>query len=125
MDLGLRDRKAIVCGSSKGLGRACAEALANAGCDVVINGRDQGGLDRVASDIMRLTGVQVTPVAADLNTGAGRAALLKACPEPDILVNNNGGPPFTDFRDLDRDAMEKGVAMNMLTPIELIQMVID
>ena len=124
MDLGIRDRKAIVCGSSKGLGRACAEALANAGCGVVINGRDQWGLDRVASDIMRLTGVQVTPVAADLNTAAGRAALLKACPEPDILVNNNGGPPFTDFRDLDRDAMEKGVAMNMLTPIELIQIVI-
>ena len=125
MDLGLTGRKAIVCGSSKGLGRACAEGLAQAGVDVVINGRDVERLEQVAEQIATTTGSKITPVTADLNTSDGRAALLSACPAPDILVNNNGGPPFTDFRDLDRVAMERGVAMNMLTPIELIQQVID
>lgn len=125
MDLGLKRRSAIVCGSSKGLGRACAEALAEAGAQVVINGRNKTGLEQVAQDIAKKTGARVIPVAADLNTATGRAALLAACPHPDILVNNNGGPPFREFRDLNRDALEKGVAMNMLTPIELIQLVID
>ena len=55
----------------------------------------------------------------------GQAALLAACPTPDILINNNGGPPFRDFRELDRQAMLTGVTMNMVTPIELIQKVID
>ena len=125
MDLGLKRRSAIVCGSSKGLGRACAEALAEAGAQVVINGRNKTGLEQVAQDIAKKTGACVIPVAADLNTATGRAALLAACPHPDILVNNNGGPPFREFRDLNRDALEKGVAMNMLTPIELVQLVID
>jgi len=125
MDLGLKGRKAIVCGSSKGLGRACAEALSLAGAEVVINGRDQSALELAASEIEKMTGQKVTPVPADLNTDDGRAALLASCPQPDILINNNGGPPFTDFRDLDRAAMERGVAMNMFTPIDLIQQMID
>jgi len=125
MDLGLAGRKAIVCGSSKGLGRACAEAIAQNGAEVIVNGRNASALAQVAAEIASSTGSIVTPVAADLNTAAGREALLRACPEPDILINNNGGPPFTDFRDLDREAMEHGLAMNMLTPIELIQRVID
>lgn len=125
MDLGLIGRTAIVCGSSKGLGRACAESLAEACAHVVINGRNADSLAAAAAQISQTTAAQVTPVAADLNTAEGRAALLAACPKPDILVNNNGGPPFTDFRDLDRNAMEQGLAMNMLTPIEMIQSVID
>jgi len=125
MDLGIAGRKAIVCGSSRGLGRACAEALLREGVEVVLNGRDEGVLQALAAELTQQTGTKATGAAADLNTQEGRDRLLAACPEPDILVNNNGGPPFKDFRELDRAALEKGVAMNMLTPIELIQRVID
>lgn len=125
MDLGIRGKKAIVCGSSRGLGRSCAMSLAQAGVSLVINGRSKDTLQQTAEEIRRSTGVEVTPVAVDICTEAGQEALLSACPEPDILVNNNGGPPFLDFRDLDRQAMFEGVTMNMVTPIELIQKVID
>jgi 3-oxoacyl-[acyl-carrier protein] reductase len=125
MDLGIRGKKAIVCGSSRGLGKSCAIALAEAGVSLVINGRNQPVLDESVKEIRRSTGVKVTPVAADINTSEGQAAVLAACPEPDILITNSGGPPFQDFRDLDRPAMLAGVIMNMLTPIEIIQKVID
>jgi len=114
-----------VCGSSRGLGRACALALAQAGVSVVINGRDPDRLALAALDIRQETGVEVIPVAADISTVEGQAALLAAFPELDILVTNNGGPPFRDSRDLDRAALLAGVTMNMITPIELIQKVID
>jgi 3-oxoacyl-[acyl-carrier protein] reductase len=125
MDLGIRGRRAIVCASSQGLGRGCALALAAAGVSLVINGRNREPLERTADDIRRSSAVDVTPVAADLGTADGQALLLAACPAPDILVNNNGGPPFRDFRQLDRQAMLAGVTQNMVTPIELIQRVID
>src|ERR1700677_3558740 len=125
MDLGIRGRTAIVCASSQGLGKACAVALAEAGVSLVVNGRNRELLDQTAEDIRRATGVSVTPVVADLSTVEGQAALLAACPSPDILINNNGGPPFRDFHELDREAMLTGVTMNMVTPIELIQKVID
>lgn len=125
MDLGIAGRKAIVCASSKGLGRACAEALAEAGCEVVINGRDQESLERVAEEIRKSTNAKITPVAGDVASAEGQRALLAACPEPDILVNNNAGPPFRDFRELDREKMIDGVIANMITPIELVQKVID
>ncbi len=125
MDLGIRGRTAIVCASSQGLGLACASALAEAGVSLVINGRNSTLLDQAAQQIRRTTGVNVTPVVADVSTAEGQAALLAACPQPDILVNNNGGPPFRDFRELDRQAMLTGVTMNMVTPIELVQKVID
>ncbi|MEQ9638724.1 MAG: SDR family oxidoreductase [Alphaproteobacteria bacterium] len=125
MDLGIGGRKAIVCASSRGLGRGCAMALARAGVDVVINGRDQAALDETAAAIRAEAGVKVEIVVADVSTPEGQAALLAACPEPDILVNNNGGPPFRDFRQVDRAAMLEGVTQNMVTPIELIQKVID
>ncbi len=125
MDLGIRGRTAIVCASSHGLGRGCAQALAEAGVSLVINGRQESELERAAAEIRAATGVEVTPVVADVSSREGQAALLAACPRPDILVNNNGGPPFRDFRELDRDAMLAGVTMNMVTPIELIQKVID
>jgi 3-oxoacyl-[acyl-carrier protein] reductase len=125
MDLGIAGRKAIVCASSKGLGRACAEALAEAGCEVVINGRDAATLEPVAAAIRAATGAKVVAVTADVATPEGQAALLAACPEPDILVNNNAGPPFRDFRELDRAKMMNGVLANMIVPIELIQKVID
>ena len=125
MDLGIRGRTAIVCASSQGLGRACARALAEAGVSLVINGRNEAALEAAALDIRQHTGVEVTPVLADVSTAAGQAALLAACPSPDILINNNAGTPFRDFHDLDRQALLAGVTMNMVTPIELIQKVID
>src|SRR5271156_495931 len=124
MDLGIRGRKAIVCASSQGLGKACALALAEAGVAVVINARNRAPLESTADEIRKAPGVGVIPVAADVSTPQGQEALLAACPAPDILVNNNGGPPFRDFRELDRQAMLTGVTMNMVTPIELIQKVI-
>ena len=125
MDLGIRGRKAIVCASSQGLGKGCARALAEAGVALTINGRNRDLLEATAHEIREATGVSVTSVLADISTPEGQAALLKACPEPDILVNNNGGPPYRDFRELDREAMLRGVTMNMITPIELLQKVID
>ena len=124
MDLGIRGRKAIVCASSRGLGKACAMALAEDGVDLVVNGRDAAVLEATAEEIRKATGVEVTAVAADVSTPEGQAALLAACPDPDILVNNNGGPPFRDFRDLSRQQILDGVVQNMVTPIELIQKVL-
>src|SRR5438874_1729159 len=126
MDLGIAGRKAVVCASSRGLGLACAKALAQAGCDVVINGRDQARLTAAAAELKKAAdGATIIPVAADIATSDGQAALLAACPEPDILVNNNGGPPFRDFRELDRQQMIDGVIGNMVVAIELVQKVIE
>ncbi|WP_306029786.1 SDR family oxidoreductase [Stappia sp. MMSF_3263] len=125
MDLGISGRTAIVCASSRGLGRGCAEALAAAGCNLVVNGLDAVRLDATASDIRARFGVDVTPVVANVSTPEGQEALLAACPEPDILVNNNGGPPRRDYRELDREAMIDGVIQNMISPIEMIQKVAD
>jgi 3-oxoacyl-[acyl-carrier protein] reductase len=124
MDLGISGKKAIVCASSRGLGRGCAEALAEAGCELVINGRDNATLEATAEAIRSGSGVKVTTVAADVSTAEGQKALLAACPDPDILVNNNGGPPRRDFTELDREAIISGVVHNMVTPIELIQAVV-
>lgn len=125
MDLGIRGKKAIVCASSQGLGKGCALALAEAGVSVVINGRERGTLQAAAEEIRKATASTVIPVAADVSTREGQQALLDACPSPDILITNNGGPPFRDFRELDREALLSGVTMNMVVPIELIQKVID
>jgi len=125
MDLGIAGRKAIVCASSKGLGKGCAMALAQAGCEVVINGRNEAVLKATADEIAKATKAKVTAVAADVGTPEGQAKLFAACPSPDILVNNNGGPPFKDFRELTRQQMIDGVVANMIVAIELIQKVID
>jgi 3-oxoacyl-[acyl-carrier protein] reductase len=125
MDLGITGRKAIVCASSRGLGRACATALAQAGCEVVINGRDRDHLANVAAELRQATGANIIPVAADVALPDGQKALFAACPEPDILVNNNAGPPFRDFRELDRQKMIDGVVANMIVAIELIQKAIE
>ena len=125
MDLGISGRTAIVCASSKGLGRGCAQALAEAGCIVVINGRDAAILEATASQIRASTGATVLTVVADVSTRAGQDALLAAAPEPDILINNNGGPPPKPFRDVSREALLEGVVQNMATPLELVQRVVD
>ena len=125
MDLGIEGRSAIVCASSKGLGRACATELARAGARVAINGRDAALLERVRGEIAAETGAEVIAVVGDMSTPEGRAALLGAFPAVDILVNNNGGPPPRDFRQVDHDAMIAGLEANMIAPIALVQAVID
>src|SRR6266576_2621389 len=119
MDLGIAGRKAIVCASSRGLGYACAKALAQAGCEVVINGRNQEQLGAAAAELKKTTGANVIAVTADVASADGQKALFAACPEPDILVNNNAGPPPRDFRELDRQKLLDGVIANMVVAIEL------
>ncbi|TCK09070.1 SDR family oxidoreductase [Marinobacterium mangrovicola] len=125
MNLNLKGRKAIVCGASKGLGKACALALAQEGVDLVINARSADALNEAAAEIRSLTGVSVTAVAADITTEAGRDHVLSACPHPDILVTNAGGPPPGDFREWDEQDWYSALDANMLTPIFLMKSVID
>jgi len=125
MDLGLDGRTAVVCASSQGLGRACATELARAGCTVVINGRDAAKLDRTAEQIGQETSADIIPVAVDLDTADGPQRLVSTVPTVDILINNNGGPPPRDFRQVDDAALVAGVRPNMATPIRLVQLVID
>ena len=125
MDLGIAGRTAVVCASSRGLGKACALELAKAGCTVVINGRDKMVLEETAHEIATAAGVKVIPVVADVGTKEGQAMILGAVPQVDILVNNNGGPPYRDFRQIDRNGQLAGLINNMVSPIELVQAVID
>lgn len=121
MDLGIKGRTAIVCAASKGLGRGCAEALAAEGVDLVITARTASELEQTASEIAAAHGVSVQPVAGDIKTEDGRAAVLAALPEPDILITNAGGPPPGDFADFSLDDWRDAVEGNMITPIALIK----
>ena len=125
MDTGLHGRTALVCAASKGLGRACALALAREGVSVTITARTAETLERTAQEIRDQTGATVTAVAGDITTEAGREAALAACPAPDILINNAGGPPPGDFRDWERDDWIRALDANMLTPIALIKATVD
>ena len=125
MDLGIKGRKAIVCAASKGLGKACAMSLAREGVDLVITARTADTLEATAEEIRRASGVRVTAVPGDISTEAGRAAALEACPDPDILINNAGGPPPGDFRDWDRETWIRAIDANMLAPIFMIKAVVD
>ncbi|PWC39645.1 SDR family oxidoreductase [Azospirillum sp. TSO35-2] len=125
MDLGIAGRHAIVCGASKGLGRACAFALAREGVHVTLTARSADALEATAAEIRAATGVTVTTAVGDIATEEGRAAALAACPEPDILVNNAGGPPPGDFHDWDRDDWIRALDANMLAPIFLIKATVD
>ena len=124
MDLGIKGRSAIICGSSRGLGRACAEALAREGVNIVLNGLDESRLRQAADEIFRSCNVQVKDVAADVTSEEGQRRLLDACPTPDILVNNNAGPAPAAFLALDRNAWQKAVEANMLAPISLVHSVL-
>jgi 3-oxoacyl-[acyl-carrier protein] reductase len=121
MDLGIRGRRALVCASSQGLGLACATALALEGCEVWLNGRDAAKLGAAAQALREATGATVHAVAADLNTEAGRAALLAACPAPDILVNNNAGPPPGTLADWDHAAWLGALESNLIAAVLLIR----
>ncbi|MCE9648456.1 MAG: SDR family oxidoreductase [Parvibaculum sp.] len=125
MDLGLSGRKAIICASSRGLGKACAAALAREGVDVVINGRDVERLEIAAKEISRTAKGAVTPVAADINTAEGRAKLISACPQADILVNNNEGPPPGAFQQWDETQWQAALDANLLAPVFMIKALIE
>lgn len=114
-----------MCAASKGLGKGCAASLAREGVDLVLVARGREALEATAAELRSRHGVAVTAVPADITTDAGRAAALAACPAPDLLVNNAGGPPPGDFRDWDRDAWVKALEANMITPILLIRAVVD
>ena len=119
MDLGIKGKKAIVCAASKGLGKGCAEALAREGVEVTICARGAEALHATAKEL-GAAGAKVTPVVCDVTTEEGRKALLAACPNPDILINNAGGPPPGDFKNFTLDDWRKAVEGNMITPIALI-----
>jgi len=121
MDLGLAGRRALVCAASRGLGRACATALAREGVAVTITARTADALERTAEAIRTETGAEVTAVPGDITTEAGRTAALEACPEPDILVNNAGGPPPGRFEDWGPAEWHAAVEANMVTPLMMIR----
>lgn len=125
MDLGIAGRWAVVCASSKGLGLGCAQSLAEEGVNLVMNARSADVLERAAAEIHARTGVAVRTVAADITTGEGRAQVLAAAPQVDILINNAGGPPPGDFRNWQREHWIAALEANMLTPIELIKATVD
>ena len=124
MDLGIAGRQALITASSRGLGKACALALAAEGVNVTINGRQQETLVATADEIRRSTGVEVVGVAADINRHEGRAQLLSTCPQPDILVNNNWGPPPGQWEDFEYEDWLAAVEANMLAPIMMIRAVV-
>lgn len=124
MDLGIAGRKAIVCASSQGLGLACATALAMEGVDVVINGRDEAKLAATAKELQAKVSAKVMAVTADVTTPGGRAKLLAACAEPDILVNNNAGPDPVPFMDIDEEKWMEALRGNMIAPLMMIKAVL-
>lgn len=126
MNLGIAGRWALVCAASKGLGKACAQALVSEGVNVVITARGEDTLNETARQLRAINPeVTVIAVAGDISTPEGRAAALKAHEHFDILINNAGGPPPGDFREWNRDAWLKALDANMLTPIELIKATVD
>ncbi|MGH7012826.1 MAG: SDR family oxidoreductase [Stellaceae bacterium] len=125
MDLGLKGRTALVCAASKGLGKGCAAALAAEGVNLVITARSRDALEATAAELCDRYRGRVVAVVGDITTAEGRAAALAACPSPDILVTNAGGPPPGDFRTWSRDVWIKALDANMLTPIALMQATVD
>jgi 3-oxoacyl-[acyl-carrier protein] reductase len=125
MDLGIRGRKALLSGASRGLGQACAFALAQEGVDVTIVARKRAALEKTGAEIAAATGVKVTTVAGDITTADGRAAALAACPEPDIVLNNADGPLPGNFREWSRDDWIAALDAMMLSPIEMMRLTVD
>ncbi len=124
MDLGINGKWAIVCASSKGLGKGCAEALAGAGVNLVINARSAGPLAETAAELRAAYSVEICDVAADITTEDGRAEVLAQCAAPDILVNNAGGPPPGMWHDWEREDFIKALDANMLAPIAMMKAVL-
>ena len=125
MDLGILGRQALLSGASRGLGKACAFALAKEGVNVTIVARTRDVLERTCAEIRAATGVTTIPVVGDITTVAGRKAALAACPAPDILLNNADGPLPGDFRNWTRDDWIAALDSMMLAPIEMIRLTVD
>jgi 3-oxoacyl-[acyl-carrier protein] reductase len=125
MELGIKGKRAIVCGASKGLGFATARSLAREGVAVTLVARYEETLDKATTALRDETGSPVDFVAADVSTDEGRAAIVAHCPSPDILINNAGGPPPGDFREWEREDWIKAIDANMLAPIFLIRAFVD
>jgi len=121
MDMGIRGRRALVCASSKGLGKGCARALAEEGVDLILNARGAEALEATAAEIRDTFGVSVTTAVADITTDEGQSEVLKAAAEVDILVTNAGGPPPGSWSDWNRDDFIAAFDANLLTPIMLIK----
>jgi 3-oxoacyl-[acyl-carrier protein] reductase len=125
MDFGIAGRKALVCGASRGLGFACAAALAREGVAVTLVSRSRDALAAAAARIEQETGLAPQVAAADIATAEGRKTALAACPSPDILVTNAGGPPSIDFRTLTLADWSAALAANFLAAVELTRATID
>jgi 3-oxoacyl-[acyl-carrier protein] reductase len=125
VDLGIRGRKALLSGASRGLGKACALALAHEGVDITIVARTRDVLEKASAEIAQATGVKVTTVVGDITTQQGRSAAVAACPQPDILLNNADGPLPGDFRDWSRDDWIAALDAMMLSPIEMMRLTVD
>ena len=125
MDLGIAGKTGLVCGASRGLGKACAVALAQAGVDLVIVARTRDALEHTGTEIAEATGVKVTAITGDLTVPAGRTAALAACPRPDILINNSQGPLPGHFSDWTRDDWIAALDDMMLGPIEMMRLTVD
>lgn len=125
MDLGIDGKYALVCAASKGLGRACAMHLAREGAEVTIVARTLDSLEKAAADIRADSGAKVTIAVGDVATDEGRQTALAACPQPDILVANCGGPPPGDFRQFSREDWIRAFDANMMSSIELIKATVD
>ena len=125
MDMGIKGRRALVFGGSRGMGRATAQCLAGEGVLVTIAARNPDTLEQAAAEISGAIGVPVTPVVADITTAAGRAAAVAACPNPDILINNADGPRPGDFRQVEREEWIAALDSMMLGPIAMIRAVVD
>jgi 3-oxoacyl-[acyl-carrier protein] reductase len=125
VDLGIRGRKALLSGASRGLGKACALALAHEGVDITIVARTRDVLEKAGAEIAQATGVKVTTVVGDITTQQGRSAAVAACPQPDILLNNADGPLPGDFREWSRDDWIAALDAMMLSPIEMMRLTVD
>jgi 3-oxoacyl-[acyl-carrier protein] reductase len=125
VDLGIRGRKALLSGASRGLGKACALALAHEGVDITIVARTRDVLEKAGAEIAQATGAKVTTVVGDITTQQGRSAAVAACPQPDILLNNADGPLPGDFREWSRDDWIAALDAMMLSPIEMMRLTVD
>jgi 3-oxoacyl-[acyl-carrier protein] reductase len=125
MDLGISGKHALVCAASKGLGKACAHSLAREGVALTICARGDEALQATAAALRAAHGVSIQAVCCDITTAAGRTAVLAACPAPDILVTNAGGPPLADFRKLSADDWQRALNAQLLTPVELLKATLD
>lgn len=125
MDLGIAGKHAIVCASSKGIGFASANALAREGVNVVLNGRNEETLSVAQKILQDRYDVRIKKVTGDITDASTQEQLLIACPAPDILVNNNGGPTPGRFADWDRDDWLSALDANMLAPLAMIRAVLD